>query len=180
MGMVPTQGSTIGALTSAEDYFLKVMKPNYDAFFGASSTFASAFNLATTLFHFHEWLFDQYKPELEQNFRTTFASKGPFWQAVQGTNTNFGYIRDVTNASKHVTIGDQDSPPPSTGITHIANTRIISIGYGQGGYGQARYGGGPAVVFDDAGNQISFDDCASQLFDYWKKLLEQLTGNLYI
>ena len=29
-------------------------------------------------------------------------------------------------------------------------------------------------------NQISFDDCASQLFAYWKKLLEQLTGKLYI
>lgn len=177
--MAANQVSTIEALTGAEDYFLKVMKPNYDAYFGASSTFASAFNLATTLFHFHEWLFDQYKPQLEQNFNITFAGKGQFWQAIQGTNANFGYIRDVTNASKHVTIGGSQFAPPSTGITHIANTHIISTGYGQGGYGQGRYGGGPAVVFDDAGNQISFDDCASQLFAYWKKLLEQLTGKLY-
>jgi hypothetical protein len=42
-------------------------------FLGASSSFASAFNLATTLFHFHEWLFDQYKPQLEQNFNITIA-----------------------------------------------------------------------------------------------------------
>ena len=127
--MAANQVSTIEALTGAEDYFLKVMKPNYDAYFGASSTFASAFNLATTLFHFHEWLFDQYKPQLEQNFNITFAGKGQFWQAIQGTNANFGYIRDVTNASKHVTIGGSRFAPPSTGMTHIANTHIISTGY---------------------------------------------------
>ena len=74
--MAANQVSTIEALTGAEDYFLKVMKPNYDAYFGASSTFASAFNLATTLFHFHEWPFDQYKPQLEQNFNITFG-QGP-------------------------------------------------------------------------------------------------------
>jgi len=150
MGMAATQGPTTEALTGAEDYFLKVMKPNYDAFLGASSTFASAFNLATTLFHFHERLFDQYKPQLEQNFNIAFTGKGQFRQAVQGTNANFGYIRDVTNASKHVTIGGSRFARPSTGMTHIANTHIISTGYGQGGYSQGRYGGGPAVIFDDA------------------------------
>jgi hypothetical protein len=32
IGMAATQEPTIEALTGAEDYFLKVMKPNYDAF----------------------------------------------------------------------------------------------------------------------------------------------------
>ena len=51
-------GTQSESLSGAEDCFLKVVKPNYDALFGAPSDFASAFNLATTLYHFHEWLFD--------------------------------------------------------------------------------------------------------------------------
>lgn len=177
--MTVTSGSQIEALSCAEDYFMKVLKPNKEAFFGASSTFASAFNLATTLYHFHEWLFEEFKGPLESHFNTTFSSKGTFWQAVEQTNSNFGYIRDVTNASKHVKIGGSRFAPPSTGMTHIANTHIVSIGFGQGGYGLSRYGGGPTVVFDDGGTQTSFDHCANDLFNYWKNLLEQLTGKTY-
>src|SRR5690606_27306023 len=145
-------------------YFTKVLKPNKEAFFGGPSTFASAVNFATALYHFHEWLFHEFKPQLETEFKTTFSSKGAFWQTVQASDARFGYIRDVTNASKHVAIGGPGHPAPSTGMTHIANTHIVSVGYGEGGYGQGRYGGGPNVVFDDAGNQISFDDCAQALF----------------
>lgn len=65
-------------------------------------------------------------------------------------------------------------------MSHIANTHVVAVGFGQGGYGQGRYGGGPNVVFDDSGNQISFDVCAQELFDYWKTLLESLTGRVYL
>jgi hypothetical protein len=102
--------------------------------------FATALNLATSLYHFHEWLFDEFKQQLEAEFGETFGTKGAFWQAVEATDTRFGYVRDVTNASKHVN--------------------------GVGGYGSARYGGAPSVVFDDSGSQISFDDCAQALFAY--------------
>lgn len=151
-----------------------------DAFFNAPSTFASAINVATSLFHFHEWLFDEFEADINAHFSTTFSTKGKFWKHVEGTNANFGYIRDVTNASKHVTIGGAGFAPPSTGMTHIANTSIVSVGFGQGAYGQGAYGGGPNVVFNDAGNQISFDDCANQLYVYWKNLLETLTGKTYM
>jgi hypothetical protein len=141
IAMTGAWGSQSTSLTCAEDYFLKVLKPNMESFFGAPSTFASAFNLATTLYHFHEWLFDEYKSKLEGELNSTFSGKGAFWQSVQQTNPKFGYIRDVTNASKHVKIGGTGHPPPSTGMTHMANTQIISTGYGQGGYGQGPYGG---------------------------------------
>ena len=65
-------------------------------------------------------------------------------------------------------------------MSHIANTHVVAVGFGQGGYGQGRYGGGPNVVFDDSRNQISFDVCAQELFDYWKTLLESLTGRVYL
>jgi hypothetical protein len=80
------------ALTCAEDYFVKVLKPNHETFFGVSSTFASAFNFASPLYHFHEWLFDEFKVKLESEFNTTFSTKGKFWQDVEQKNKKFGYI----------------------------------------------------------------------------------------
>jgi hypothetical protein len=68
--MTGAWGSQSTSLTCAEDYFLKVVKPNKESFFGAPSTFASAFNLATTLYHFHEWLFDEYKSKLEGELKS--------------------------------------------------------------------------------------------------------------
>jgi hypothetical protein len=164
-------------LQSSEDFFINVVQPNRDAFFNNKSTFAAAINLSTSLFHFHEWLHPEYRTQLENHFNRTFSSKGQFWSFVEGSNSNFGYIRDATNASKHVTIGGRH--PTSTGMSHIANTHITHTSFGQGGYGRGRFGGGPNVTFADGGNQISFDTCAQELFDYWRTLLEALTGKLY-
>jgi hypothetical protein len=166
----------VGSLSTSADYFLNVLHPNALTFFRNPSTFASALNLATSLYHFHEWLFQGYKSGLETELRKQFGGAGAFWKEVETVDSDFGYIRDVANASKHVTIGGAGRRP-STGMGHIANTHIIVTGYGEGPYGAGRYGGGPSVVFDDQGTQISFDSCATKLFDYWKHLLEKLQGH---
>ncbi|RAR99343.1 hypothetical protein [Ensifer adhaerens] len=175
--MTTTTGQNVKNLTTPDDYFRDVVIPNKEAFFGGPATFATAINLATSLFHLHEWLHDGCRPKLEKHFGQTFRTPGDFWNAVQKTNTEFGYIRDVTNASKHVKIGKF---PTSTTMSHIANTHLIHTGYGQGGFGTAKYGGGPDIVFDDAGSQISFDDCAAELFAYWERLMMQITGFVYV
>ena len=161
-------------LSSAVDYFAQVVKPNKDAFFGAPSTFANALNLAAALFHFHEWLFYSFRSELEAEFSTAFSSHGVFWQRVEATDKRFGYIRDVTNASKHITIGTSGrKPKPSTGMRHIESTHLVSTPYGGRGYGRGRFSGANIIV-DDSGAQISFDDCANALFNYWDGLLQKM------
>lgn len=166
-------------LKSAEDYFQHVIVPNKREFFGHASAFASALNLATCLFHFHEWLYAEYRPQLEKHFGQMFKSKGRLWGAVQNSDGRFAYIRDLTNASKHVQIGGQRNAPPSTGMSHIANTHIVAgLGHGGGGLGRGRFGDSSQVMFADGSKLISYDECANALFDYWKLLLEQLTGRL--
>lgn len=167
---------TTTQLTSSEDYFRQVVFPNKEAFFGHQSTFSSALNLATCLFHFHEWLYDEFKSPLEAHFGRSFAKKGDFWGAVLKTDKRFGYVRDVTNASKHVRISGTGLSGPSTGMSHIANTHIVELGFGGGGYGRGRYGDGKQVMFDDGGVLIGYDECATALFSFWKTLLENLTG----
>jgi hypothetical protein len=60
-------------------------------FFAGPSTFQNALNLATSLYHFHEWLYIEFCSKLEQEFKAEFRSSGAFWQAVEARNTNFGY-----------------------------------------------------------------------------------------
>jgi hypothetical protein len=45
-------------LDSPGKYYAKVMKPGYDEFCASPSSFRTAFNLASSLFHFHEWLYE--------------------------------------------------------------------------------------------------------------------------
>ncbi|NUJ81167.1 hypothetical protein HUN39_14205 [Methylocystis sp. FS] len=169
-------GTASQQLSDAGSYFEYVLKPNKEAFFGAPSNFASTVNLASSLFHFHEWMYKSFKSRLEAEFNTIFPTAGTFWGVVEGTDPRFGYIRDVANASKHVKIGEHGRPRPSTGAHHMANTHIVVLGYGQGGYGTGPYGGGLQVVVEDSGRLVSFDDCAQALFDYWDQLLRKLAG----
>lgn len=165
-------------LNSAEDYFLEVLKPNRDRFFQGPSTFVAALNLATSLYHFHEWLWAFHRPDVQKHLGKSIQSSGGLWNIVEQSNPYFGYIRDLTNASKHVMIG-QGQHKTSTGMTHIANTHIITTAFGVGGFGQGSFGGGPNVVFDDGGAKISFDTCAGDLYLFWKNLLEKITGRAY-
>jgi hypothetical protein len=109
-------------LKGASDYFAQMLKPNKNAFFNNASNFANALNLATSLFHFHEWLYLDFAPKLESEFNTKFPNKGAFWQAVQATDTRFGYIRDVANASKHVKIGE---PGPANHGKRLAGFYLL-------------------------------------------------------
>lgn len=168
---------SITSLAIADDFFLNVLVPNYNSFFLYPSTFASVVNLGNSLYHFHEWIYDTYRAKLDIKYAQVFSSSGNFWAFIETQSSSFGYIRDMTNASKHVTIGKR---PASTGMTHFANTHITVKGFGVGGYGLGKYGGAPDVTFDDGGRRISFDQCAKDLFNFWKSALEDVSGKIYV
>ena len=43
---------------NAEKYFSEILEPQFNEFFNNPATLRCAFNLATALFHFHEWLYE--------------------------------------------------------------------------------------------------------------------------
>jgi hypothetical protein len=108
-----------------------VLTPNKETFFDEPSTFQNVLNLATSLYHFHEWLYTDFQAKLEEEFGAQFASPGAFWREVERRDARFGYFRDAANLSKHVKIGEPGRPRPSTDMTHIANTVIVTTGMGR-------------------------------------------------
>ncbi|MDV6329380.1 hypothetical protein [Asticcacaulis sp. 201] len=162
--------STKIKLDNPRVYFDQVARPLFERFMGEPSTFANAFAMTNALFHLHEWVHAFNRTEIEAKYSEAYQSPGAFWQRVEAEVPQAGYIRDLTNASKHVSIGKH---PTSTGMTHIANTVIKSISYGEGAYGEGRYGGA-SVKMEDSGDEISLDSCASDLMNFWQKLIDEL------
>jgi hypothetical protein len=157
-------------LVSSKEYFQHVLKPNYDDFMRAESTFQRAINMASSLYHFHEWVFATDKIAAERELSATFASPHDLWNLVEAAVPEAGSIRDLANASKHVSIDRK----PSTSMTHIANTSIVSVGWGQAGFGVGRYGGVPSVIMDQGSDPVSLDDGATKVFQFWEALVKKL------
>jgi hypothetical protein len=154
---------------SPQRYYAEVIKPEYDEFFGSPSSFRTAFNLASSLFHFHEWLYEYSRVKLEAHFGNALNTPGAFWALVEATNQRFGFIRDLANASKHVRLTKR----PSTCMTHVANT-YIRIGTFQRGAFDPRVFGTGGMVMKDGTTEVSFDACATELFNYWTRLLKDI------
>ena len=160
----------VEVLDSPRTYYAEVMKPGYDEFFASPSSFRTAFNLASSLFHFHEWLYEYSRTKLEAHFRKTLDSAGAFWATVEATNPRFCFIRDLSNASKHVRLTRR----PSTRVSHVANIHI-RIGTFQRGAFDPRVFDTQGMVMKDGAREISFDACATELFDYWTRLLNDVS-----
>jgi hypothetical protein len=158
------RSTLIHVLDSASKYYSEILKPEHDEFFAAQATLRSAFNLATNLFHFHEWLFDGHKAQLEVCFGRTLKSADALWAEVERINSQFGFIRDLANASKHVRLTRR----PSTSMTHVANTFIEVGAFDSAAFDTAR------VKMKDGPVDVEFDDCARALFRYWTDLSGRL------
>lgn len=159
----------VEVLDGPQRYYAEVMKPGYDEFFGSPSSFRTAFNLASSLFHFHEWLYEYSRAKLEAHFGKALNTPAAFWATVEATNQRFSFIRDLANASKHVRLTRR----PSTCVGHVANT-YIRIGTFQRGAFDPRVFDAGCMVMKDGATEVSFDACATELFNYWTRLLNDI------
>ena len=158
------------ALGSAKDFFDEVAKPSYDEFMTTASSFRTAFNAVTALFHLHEWVYEFNRSQIEAKYSKIWTTKGDFWKFVESQVPTAGFVRDLANASKHVKL----TLRPSTNAHHIANTAFqVSSGYGTGGYGEGRYAG-PSLKMKDGAGYVDVDDCVKDLYAFWEPLIAEL------
>jgi hypothetical protein len=156
-------------LDSPARYYAEVLKPGYDEFVASPSSFRTAFNLASSLFHFHEWLYEYCRAKLETHFGKVLKTPAAFWATVEATNQRLGFIRDLANASKHARLTKR----PSTSMNHAANI-YIRIGIFQRGAFDPRVFDTVGMVMQDGAAEISFDACATELFNYWTRLMNDI------
>jgi hypothetical protein len=156
-------------LDTSEKYFTDVLQPEVQSYLDNPSSFRSAFNVARSLFHYHDWLYEDRRSDLERDFGKTFPNRGEFWGEVELDHQSHAFIRDFANASKHVRL----TLRPSTSMTHIANTSLTVLRSGNTEINQRLFGGNMKMKDGDA--DVSFDFCVNHLFDYWQNLRSRLS-----
>jgi hypothetical protein len=161
--------ATAVSLSDPKVFFEEIAKPSFEDFMTTTSSFRTAFNAATALFHLHEWVWGFNRSEIETKYGQSFARKGTFWKFIESQMPRARFVRDLANASKHVRL----TIKPSTSMTHIANTTIQTAGFGEGAYAVGRYSA-PSVIMRDGSNDVYLDDCVQDLFNFWSTLIADL------
>jgi hypothetical protein len=165
--MTETNATEI-VLDTSEKYFTEILQPEVESYFANASSFRSAFNVARSLFHFHEWLYVDRLLDLESLYGRKFSSKGDFWGEVERAHQSHAFIRDFANASKHVRL----TLKPSTSMTHIANTSLIVLKSNDTAIDPTVFGG--SLKMKEGDTDVSFDYCVEHLFQYWEALRAKL------
>lgn len=82
-------------------------------------------------------------------------------------NNDWGLVRDVAEAHKHVIL-----ERPSRHVTSTGQTTVVPMGWGTSTYGTGPYGGTPSVVVTlDNGSKVHFSAVANRVFEMWQSLL---------
>lgn len=158
----------MATIATASDYFEQVLGYNLQQYKAQPTCLPAAYNLAGSLFSMHEWVWDSYGNKLEQHLGVKLGSAAALNTHTQSNCLAFKYMRDVANASKHVSLSKA-----STQATHITDTTAIESKWGEAAYGVSKYGRG-VVVIDDGGTKIDFENAADEVVEYWCELLDEL------
>ncbi len=163
----------VARVTTPREYFDGIVKPDYDDFRADTSNLRGAFHLANSLFNLRDWTFAHFSKSGEsthdgQTYKFG-GDEGAYNATLESLCREFGHIRDVANASKHMAL-----KKVSTTAKHATNTSSSSTGYGQGPYGQGPYGGAQTVKIKVGSNQfVYFSTVADEAFKVWVKLFTQ-------
>lgn len=159
----------MATIATASDYFEQVVGYNLQQYKAQPTCLPAAYNLAGTLFSMHEWMWHTYGEKLVQQLGVKPSGAAALNAHTQSNCPAFKYMRDLANASKHVTL----TKNPSTQATHITDTTAIESRYGEGFSGVSKYGRG-VVAIDDGGTKVDFEDAADEVYVYWRDLLLEL------
>jgi hypothetical protein len=138
--MPPRHATPPTNLTSSQDFWSAMVVPDCEDYRRNIASLRHAVHSAVSLFHLHDWVF-QSDPStvttftyIDQNGIARAVSKAPhFANHLEQACSEFGLIRGVANAAKHLALTHPSSVPNSP--THAANTQVQTTGYGVGGYG---------------------------------------------
>jgi hypothetical protein len=161
---------------TAADFWSGMLEPDYADCIANCADLRAAFHAAISLFHMHDWVWRTHESAVRAAFtftdgngrETNVHDAASFANSLEQQCEDFGRIRSIANAAKHLAL--RDIRPVPNAASHAANTAVQTTGYGQGGYGMGPYGGGPRVMLAGPhGNDMEFSDVAKGVYDMWSK-----------
>ena len=164
-------------ISDALIFLEQVMEPNVDEFVRNPKSFRLAFNAATSLYHFPEWLFETRKEATQKalsqklcktkNF--TINEHNHIWRVAECLVEDAGFIRDLANSSKHVRLNRSGA----TSVTHIANTTIQTSITG-GNSRPTDSTNDEEICMQDGERYVSVISCVNAVFKFWCEVVSDM------
>lgn len=148
-------------------FFDDHVKPNYEEWLAdplderlAKNAVADANNMAARVFH--HWR------GLDPSQVYGVANEGSYRSELAGRECpDFGLVRDVADAHKHVTLHR-----PNRRVTGANQTGPGAMGWGEAGWGEGVWGGAPQLVVAlDDGTKRPLTAIMANVMEMWERLL---------
>jgi hypothetical protein len=108
---------TSTALTTAADFFLVMLEPDYKEYIANPTSLRHAYHVANSLFHLADWVFHTDPAKVQAAFAVNDETE--FANALEGRHPDFGRIRGIANAGKHLSL--RSRRPVALAPVHAAN-----------------------------------------------------------
>jgi len=132
------------------DFWLGMVEPDFADCQANKADLRAALHAAISLFHMHDWVWKTHDGTLRVLFTfkggddktTAVHSAGTFVNALEQQYPDFGRIRGIANATKHLELREDDVRPVDNAPRRARDTAVHVPGAGLGGYGVGGYGYG--------------------------------------
>lgn len=168
--------------TTAADFWTGMVVPDCTDYRAHPNDLRRALHSAISLFHMHDWIFYTHQSDVTSNF--TYIDKvgtckpvlnaEEFANSLEQSNEDFGRIRGIANAGKHLQLRQSGIRPVQNAPSNAANTRIQTTGWGQTGFGQGPFSGPARVMLQGSnGNDMEYSDIVDSVYKMWEALMKR-------
>ena len=161
---------------TAGNYWSEMVEPDYQDHLADLASLRRAWHSAVSLFHMADWVFHSHEASVRAAFQyrdkkgsvQSVSDPAAFANSLEQQNDDFGRIRGIANAAKHLKL--KDVRPVEGAPSHAANTRVASTGWGEGPFGKGPFGGTPRVMLEADGGDLEYSDISKSVYDMWQHL----------
>jgi len=140
----------IKVFRTSGDFWFGMVEPDFAECAANKADLRAALHAAISLFHMHDWIWKTQGVALRALFTfnggdgntTAVHSAGTFANALEQQYPDFGRIRGIANATKHLELREADVRPVDNAPRRASDTVVHVPGAGLGGYGVGGYGYG--------------------------------------
>jgi hypothetical protein len=159
------------AFTTAEDFFQYMLPPDYEDYQRDQSNLRRALHLANSLFHMADGVFHTHEARIRVSFNV--QDEKAFANALELIDADFGRIRGIANAAKHLKL--KNVRPVPNAPSHSANAFVqIATTYLPGPLRLLTFGYGlpnrTIYLEGDQRGHIEFSTIAENTYKMWLKL----------
>jgi hypothetical protein len=156
--------------TRAHDFYSQHVLPSIRDWETNETEMHRAMAVATNLSHLADYYRQSYSDAPERLLGA--RSLGKFKAELARLHAEYGLLRDVADAHKHLKLDRADRH-----VTSAGQSTTMSMGWGEAKWGQARWGSPEEVVVtDDSGEKHHFRALVQRTLQMWQGLLQIQNG----